>query len=60
MFTASALSLNEHHVFVEYAAILANEDDVDGAMLRERVPMFRVRPQPPRSTRERSPRRFQR
>ena len=54
---ASALSLNEQsaHVFVMYSSILANEDDVDGSMLRERLPVRRVRPQPPRTAKDWKP-----
>ena len=49
---ATAITLHDTHVYVEYKHLLANEDDVDASSLRERVPLRRVRPLPPRSRKD--------
>ena len=49
---ATALSLHETHVYIEYKHLLANEEDVDAGSLRERVPVHRVRPLPPKTKKD--------
>ena len=49
---ATALSLHETYVYIEYKHLLANEEDVDAGSHRERVPVHRVRPLPPKTTRK--------